>query len=522
MVHTPARSEALVWLIKTYTRQKKYGEAAAIVTYVRGDDLFYRDFDPDVNLADADLKVSKKDYAGAIEPLVNYVTADKIKNKKRLVLRPYFVLAQCYQVTGNGAKAAEYYKKVLKSNPSTEMEFYAKIKMAKLARGNSENNGEIRALLLKMAKDKRYRDYWDQVYYELALISLSENNKAEARTFLHKSIRSSTTDAEQKASSFLKLAELDYDDEEYVNSKYFYDSTLHFMPKTDARYKPADERDKVLANLVKQLDIINEEDSLQKMASMSREEINQAIEDAIERQKKEAEAKKAAAEAEKQNNTAAAPGGPGGGGASSWYFYNPTTRAQGYNDFQQKWGKRDLEEDWRRSNKTTSSGGADSTAIAVDTGTAKKDTVEKIKGTLADQMYAAIPTTPEKMAKSKDRMIDAYYTAGIIYKDGLEAYAKAQEMFETVNTRFPKHKLMLESLYNLYLIAIKQKQTAAAETYKQRIIADYPESVIAKILKDPNYINEAKNKERALDDYFQNAYNDYSAAAMIRHGPNVK
>jgi tetratricopeptide (TPR) repeat protein len=107
-------------------------------------------------------------------------------------------------------------------------------------------------------------------------------------------------------------------------------------------------------------------------------------------------------------------------------------------------------------------------------------------------------------------MVDAYYTAGVIYKDGLEAYTKAQEMFDAVNNRFPRHKLMLESLYNLYLIALKLKQNDAAEKYKQKIIADYPESVIAKILKDPAYINEAKNKEKALDDYFQSAYNDYA------------
>lgn len=514
-IHTPARSEALVWLIKTYTRQGKYSEADAIVTYVRGDDYFYRDFDPDLNLAEADLWVSKKDYARAIKPLQDYLKADKIKNKKRLVLRPLFVLAQCYQAIGDYGKATENYKKVLKSNPTTEMEFYAKIKMAKMARGNAGSNGEIQALLLKMARDKRYRDYWDQVYYELALIALSEDKKGDARVYLHKSIRTSTTNDEQKAASFLKLAELDYDDEAYVTSKYFYDSTLHFMNKNDVRYKPADERDKVLTNLVKQLTIIAEEDSLQKMASMSREEINQAIEDAIERQKKEAEAKKAAAEAAKQNAATAnqGTGGPGGvSQASNWYFYNATTKAQGYNDFIAKWGKRDLEEDWRRSNKATSNSSSDSTAAVSDTAVSKKDTVDKIKGTLADQMYAAIPTTPEKMAKSIDKMVDAYYTAGIIYKDGLEAYDKAREMFETVNTRFPKHKLMLESLYNLYLIAIKQKQDTDAEKYKQQIIANYPESVIAKILKDPNYINEAKSKERALDDYFSKAYSDYAAA----------
>jgi len=53
------------------------------------------------------------------------------------------------------------------------MEFYAKIKMAKLGR-NGNNNAEMRSLLAKMVKDGKYKEYWDQVYYELALLSISE------------------------------------------------------------------------------------------------------------------------------------------------------------------------------------------------------------------------------------------------------------------------------------------------------------------------------------------------------------
>ncbi|HWB62850.1 MAG TPA: hypothetical protein VG603_05010, partial [Chitinophagales bacterium] len=176
-IHTPARSMALVWLIKTYTRQKKYDQASSIVTYVRNDDLFYRNFDPDLDLAEADLKVSRKDYAGAIAPLESYVDAKKFKKHKHRVVRQRFVLAQCYQATGNAKKAIDNYKLVLKSNPTTEMEFYAKLKLAKLSRASADNDDDVKTLLTKMSRDKRYRDYWDQVYYELALLALNENKR---------------------------------------------------------------------------------------------------------------------------------------------------------------------------------------------------------------------------------------------------------------------------------------------------------------------------------------------------------
>jgi tetratricopeptide (TPR) repeat protein len=515
-IHTPARSEALVWLIKTYTRQGKFDQALAIVTYVRSDNNFYKNYDPDLDLAEADVRVAKKDYAGAIDPLVKYLGREKIKKRKSLTVRPLFVLAQCYQMTGNNTKAIENYKLVLKSHPNYDMEFYAKLKMAKLARGSSGNNAEILALLANMSKQSRYRDYWDQVYYELALISLSENNRLQARKYLKSSIRASKSD-EQKATAFLKLAELDYEDEAYVPSKFLYDSTLHFMSKNDKQYRSVEERDKLLDNLVKQLNIIAEEDSLQRLASLSKEDLAQAIQAQIAKKKKEDEDKKAAAEAAKQqaqynNNN---PNGISGQNqqsqntnGSSWYFYNTGTRAAGYTDFEKKWGKRTLEEDWRRSNKSTATSSEDE--VAIDTVSNKKDTTQVVKGSIEEKMLANVPTTPEKMAKSVDRMVDAYYNAGTIYKDGLESYPKAQDMFETLNQRFAKHKLLLESYYNLYLIALKLKNNEMAEKYKALILDKYPESVIAKVLKDPNYVNVAKMKDKAIDDYFESAYDDYA------------
>ena len=517
-IHTPARTEALVWLIKTYTRQKKYDQASSVITFARNDDLFYKNYDPDLNLAEADLSVASKNYAKAIPPLEQYLAAKRIAHKKRLTVRPLFVLAQCYQATGNNSKAIENYKKVLKSRPNYDMEFYAKIKMAKLARGNSNNNSEIRALLAKMARDQRYKDYWDQVFYELALISLSENNRIEARKFLHKSVSNSTTNDDQKALSFLKLAELDYEDEVYVSAKFFYDSTIRFLPKTDPRYKEVEERDKILASLVKQLNIIAEEDSLQKLAALPKDEVMKIIRDNIERKKQEEEARKAAAEAAKQQgllsnfnqnpNNPNNQQNPNGAAASSWYFYNTTARASGYTDFTRKWGRRDLEENWRRKNKASATTDEENQAV-VDTAGTKKDTVEKVKGTPEEQLYANVPTTPEKMSKSADKLVDAYYTAGTIYKDGLESYPKASDMFETLNARYPKNKLLLESYYNLYLIALKLKQNELVEKYKNLILNEFPESVIAKVLRDPNYIYEAKKKEHAVDEYFQSAYDDY-------------
>ena len=45
---------------------------------------------------------------------------------------------------------------------------------------------------------------------------------------------------------------------------------------------------------------------------------------------------------------------PVGGGEATFYFYNPQTVAQGKTQFQRKWGRRPLEDDWRRRKKELS------------------------------------------------------------------------------------------------------------------------------------------------------------------------
>lgn len=522
-IHTPARTQALLWLINTYTRQSKYDEASTVVTYARGDDLFYKNYDPQLNLAEGDLRVSQKEYAAAIEPLENYVNAKKIRKKKKKVVRPHFVLAQCYAITGNNAKAIEHYKKVLKSNPNYDMEFYAKIKMAKLGRGGN-NNAEMRSLLAKMAKDGKYKQYWDQVYYELALLSLQENNSLEARKFLHKSVDNSISNDDQKALSFLKIAELDYEDEAYVSSKFFYDSTMSFMAKNDAHYTEVEERDKLLGNLVAQLNIIADEDSLQKLATLPEAARKKLIADAVFKKEQEEEEKKNNSTSaqnsqlnnfQNTNNTNSPQQNQQQGLTLNWYFYNAVTRAAGYNDFIKKWGRRKLEDNWRRKNK--SSAMTDDEIVAAEDSAAasgKDSALAVISGTMEEQMFASIPTTTKGLEKSNDRLIDAYYAAGTIYKDGLESYRNATAMFETLNSRFPKNKLLLESYYNIYLISLNQKNAAKAEEYKNKILVEFPESVIAKVLRDPNYINAAKQKEQEVDNYYQQAYNDYSRDSL--------
>jgi tetratricopeptide (TPR) repeat protein len=511
LVHEPARSEALIWLAKTYSSQKKYTEASAVIQLMRHDDKFYHNFDAQLELTDAENYLNQKDYNDAIKPLETFLTMTKSKSQR---IRPVFILAQIYEKRGEYAKASDYYKQVLDNRPSYEMEFYAKIKRAKLGK-KSGSSDEIKKLLLSMSHDGKYKDYLDQIYYELAEIVLGENNRASARAYFHKSIASSTKNADQKALSYLQLAQMDYEEEYYVSSKFFYDSTLRSMSKSDSSYDDVQARDKTLGKLVKQIDIITTEDSLQRIATMSPAEMSRFLNKLIDAKQKEADEKssdknKTTNDFMKQNTPGAA-GGATSDEASSFYFYNVTARSNGYSDFTKKWGDRKLEENWRRKDKAPSQ--VDNTD---ETDSAKikqnaKDTTKVAAGSEEEKLMAGLPLTPEKMEKSNDKLIDAYYELGSVYKDDLQSYHKAIAAYEELNKRFPKNKLELESFYQLYLLYDRLKASAKADYYKEQILALYPNSTIAKYIKDPSYLAELKKKQNSLSFYYESAFNDYSS-----------
>ena len=109
------------------------------------------------------------------------------------------------------------------------------------------------------------------------------------------------------------------------------------------------------------------QDSLQHLASLDSAARMVVIDTLIARViRKEEEAKRLAKEAERDalresiaaENAANAPQQPTitqptiPTGDDSWYFYNPQAVTQGKADFQRLWGRRKLEDNWRRRNKT--------------------------------------------------------------------------------------------------------------------------------------------------------------------------
>jgi len=513
--HEPARAEALLWLAKTYTAQEKYSEALSVIQYARNDDKFYKNLDKELLLTEANVYIQKKEYAQAIAPLEKFLTMTK---KKKQRLRPLLALAQIHEKLGNHAQSAGFYKMALKSNPGYDMEFYAKMQQTRLSRKGKVNLEEVKKILVKMSHDGKYKEYLDQIYYELGEITLGENNRSVAREWYHKSINNSTTNTVQKSQSFLRLAQMDFEEEIYRASKYNYDSAIIGMSAKDTLYETTVKRGKVLGRLVENLDAIAEQDSLQRVAKMSDAERSKFIKKLIAQKEKELEKKEREKSQPIQNNNNIATPNVSSNSAGSddveaaWYFYNPLLRGNGYNEFVRKWGKRKFEDNWRRKDKTSSS----SSDNIAELDSLKLQQEDKDAVSTDESKYlAGLPMTEEKLAQSNDKLVDAYYNAGTIYKDDLNSNRKANQMFDELVRKFPKSKLNLETYYQIYLIALKTKNQARADEYKSKIITEYPDSKIAKYIQDPEYLNKLKESENAVANYYQSTYEDYSKGLYV-------
>lgn len=503
-VHEPARAEAMLWMAKAYTAKGKFNEAASIIQYTKNDDQFYKNLDNELLLVEANLYIAKKDWSQATLPLELYLS--KVK-KKKLRLRPAIALAQIYERLGDKAKSVQYYAQALKANPGYDAEFFTQIQQNRIARKAKINVEGVKKALVKMSRDGKYTDYLDQIYFELGEIAKDENNRLKAREWYQKSVASSTNNVEQKSLSYLRLAHMDYEEEIYTSSKFYYDSTLLGMSKKDTAYEEASMRASVLGKLVEQLSIISTEDSLQRLAKMSVSDRERAIKKLItdreKKSEKEAQAQPSNPFANNNNtlNTNTTNSTPG-----AWYFSNTVMRANGYTEFTKRWGQRKLEENWRRKSKTTIADVSNNS----DSNSGMSEEEAKVNaGSDMDKMIAGLPMTTEKINLSNEKLIDAFYTAGVIYKTDLKNYRKANQKFDELNKRFPKNKLTLETYYQLYLLGDLMNKNSQKQDYRSRIINEYPESKFAKFLQDPSFFEAEKKEENALNNFYQSAYVDY-------------
>ena len=505
--HKPAFQEGMLWLAKTYIERESYPEAESILNALDRDPDTFEEIKAQLTATRAYMFIKQRQFETALPYLEQ--AAEKTDDKHERA-RFTYIIAQIHQQAGRGDTAYQYFEKALKYSTTYEMEFSAKLNLARngWVVGSASSAQTIKALN-KMLKDIKNEEYRDQIYFALAEIAMKDNDRVAAKHNLKKSLSSSIGNSPQRTESYLQLAELYFEDQEYVNAKAYYDSTMQVMAETDERYELVKRFNDNLTDIAKNITIIEEQDSLLRISNMS-EKDKQAL--AYDMMKKEEEARrKALLEGNKEgknfnvknNRTRIDSRNTRNRTEPSTFFaYDDKRVKKGKKDFEKRWGKRKLEDNWRRSNKRGTNE-IDDTQVEEER-IALEVTEEDVKKLLKN-----VPTTDKEVAAAHKKIEGAYFNLGRLYRDRLENNEKAVEALEELLRRYPDTEHQLEAWYYLHIAYNDLNNRAKAKEYYDKIVSNHPNTTYARVLQDPNFLQANKEEERRLIAYYDETYNAF-------------
>jgi tetratricopeptide (TPR) repeat protein len=518
-----ARHRAIIGLIRTFTEHREYNNGQAAIDYLQKQKLN---------------KTNRKNFAlakayfyqeqGNLDYMVRSLAqAENLLRKKDKPGRIYFIIGQVYQKLGFESEAYQFYKKSIATNPEYEIDFYARLYMAQVTEiSRSRNVAAARKSFRKLLKDGKNKDFQDKIYYEMGMFELKQKNLNEALAHFNRAVRAGKS-RQIDGEAYLRLGEIYYDTlRQYALSQAYYDSAINSLSPDYENYAEVKARQEVLDEFVTNLNIIQYQDSLLKLASLDSAAIYKIIDSTYQEKRRLAELeakkkKKRSGRVQIVSNRAAdvfgldsEDGAPIASQESGdWYFYNPSAMSMGQSEFRRVWGDIQPEDNWRRSQRSVSSSiSRRPTNTPVQGNTSGAETPE---ATPADpvaiefnRLNTQIPRTEEQKKAALSKIEEAYFKVADIYNFKLFETNNAVASYTTLLNRFPDSQFEAEVLYRLYLI-YKETDPARSEEYGQRLKTGHPGSTFAKILVNPNYLEESSQALREQESFYKTAYEQY-------------
>lgn len=419
-----------------------------------------------------------------------YVKADSVqKVKKHLYFatktllnreqgaRNLFILGQIYASENKKDSAIMVFSRLANFKKAPyKFRIHANIEIAK----NSTKDSSTVALIKKMQKLIKNRDnrpYLDELYYQVGFLHEKNDSISAAIDYYNQSIKAKNGSNKQKTFTYEKLGNLYFKKDDYQLASAYYDSVLNVTSDSlDLRIRRVKRKYKNLASLIKFENIVSENDSILKIASLSKDDQEVFFQKYIDDLKKKDEEA-----AQLKLNQIAFGGNFGGNSLQSskqgkWYFYNNQTLGFGKTEFQKVWGNRKLEDDWRWSSKIKISDNS-TDSLQVNTKDLRYDLTSYLE---------RIPTNEKVIDTLKIDRNQALYELGIIYKEQFKNLTFAINRLERVKNLNPKEDLILPINWHLYQVYKDIGEESKSNIHKDIILTKYSNTVFAKIIKNPN------------------------------------
>ena len=490
--------------------------------------------DANALLASAFLNLEEKD--SAIVRLKKAVNFSKRNNEKA---RYRFILGQLYQEMGQNDQARDYYEAVIKMNRKADRKYMMQSQV-RLAQMFDYQNGDKFAFdekYHKLLENRENRPFLDVLNHQMGIFYDQQGKDEKALEYYNASLDKAKDDNYLIASNYRNIGNMYFKKASYPMAAKYYDSTLVKLDPKTREFIRIDKIRKNLDEVIFYESIAVRNDSILKVVSLPESEKVAYFDAYIEKIKKEDEAQRILEEkeAEKQKNiernsqatTADVAVSANGNSApkpaftppsmtalqadNTFYFYNPTTVSFGKVAFKKNWGKRTAGGYWRVSSVTAANPvmASDSTAITPENAVAEdilkdKEVNPKYQ---ADFYLNQLPTSKTAIDSIAKERNDSYYQLGVIYKEKFKEYDLAASKLEQLLGYQPEEKVVLPTLYNLYKIyQITDKDRA--ESFKNKIITQYPGSRYAQILGNENVIVEEGNPDVVYKKLYQNYINE--------------
>ncbi len=491
---------ALVGLMRAYVEAGDYSNALNVAEYLRTQPL-NRSNTRDFYLTKAYLHQRKGEFVTAVGIIDATFPALK---KGESTARLHLIAGQLYDLIEQPAKAVEQYRQVLRSRPTYDQSFYANLYAIQSngLTGDQKRVAQSAATFTNMLNDRKNADLKDKIYFTMGLLEARSGRIDQAIKFYSQSIQAAEANTTQVPYTYQEIGRLYFEKKaDYSQAKVYYDSAMTLLPKQSPDYAAAVARKKTLDEFVQYQTTIRTDDSLLTLARMDPAALDKVLDKVISDREKADKAQAALAqqivERAMGGNFNAVAGATNSGLPPNerWVLYNPVALSQGRQEFSVRWGNRPLEDNWRRSSKESSEAVA-ATNSPLNGGSAANGinpnaplSSSALGGTPSlgpasgrsaqkEAMMSQIPIAKEAQVLANQRIENALYKLGKLYKFQLDKPADAILTFEQLLTRYP-NTLPKPEVY--YLLHLSNEQLGKASNWKDKLLTEYPNTSYARL-----------------------------------------
>lgn len=408
--------------------------------------------------------------------------------------RYYYIIGQLYNQLGHKDSANYAFDKVVDLNRKSPRVYMINAEIQKIRNTEltAENQEEVLEFLTDLEENRENRPFLDKIYRQVAEFHLTNESDSIALAYFNKSLRATQNEPKLNALNYENLAEYNFDQSDYKIAGAYYDSVLTNLPENSKKYRTTKKKFDNLEDVIKYEDVVQHADSVITLYNLPVDNQIAYFENVIVEIKKAEEAAEKKAKEKITAGFASFVNSKGGKeNKGKFYFYNITSLGYGKNDFTNKWGNRQLEDDWRWSNKAKvlPTQTSDDIVVVNDSISIKPTDEEKYS---LDFYMDRIPKDVTIIDSLKTERNFANYQLGLIYKEKFKENLLAAGKLEDVLKSNPEERLILPSKYNLYKI-YEEEGSPLANDMKGNIIQNHADSRYAEILLNPQAVLAGDN-----------------------------